>query len=123
MSFKPLIAASALALATALAPAPLRAHAYPMVAVPADGAVLRESPREIRIQFTEGIELEFSRIDVKNAAGEKMNAGNLRRIADDTAVVAVKALGPGTYRIEWQVLSVDTHVTEGVLRFTVSGGK
>jgi methionine-rich copper-binding protein CopC len=94
-----------------------------MVVVPADGAVLRESPREIRIQFTEGIELEFSRIDVKNAAGEKMNAGNLRRIADDTVTVAVKALGPGTYRIEWQVLSVDTHVTEGVLRFTVSGGK
>ncbi len=123
MSFKSLTAASALVLASALAPAPLRAHAYPIVVVPADGAVLREPPREIRIQFTEGIELEFSRIDVKNAAGEKVSAGNLRRIADDTVAVAVKALGPGAYRIEWQVLSVDTHVTDGVLRFTVSGGK
>jgi methionine-rich copper-binding protein CopC len=112
-----------LALAAALAPALLHAHAYPMVAVPPEGAVLRDSPREIRIQFTEGIELEFSHIDVKNAAGEKMNAGNLRRIADDTVAVAVKALAPGTYRIEWQVLSVDTHVTDGVLRFTVAGGK
>lgn len=123
MSFKSLIAASALLLAAAGSPASLWAHAYPMVAVPTDGAVLREPPREVRIQFTEGIELEFSRIEVKNAAGEKMNAGNLRRIADDTVAVAVKALGPGTYRIEWQVLSVDTHVTDGVLRFTVSGGK
>lgn len=123
MSFKSLTAASALVLASALAPAPLRAHAYPIVVVPADGAVLREPPREVRIQFTEGIELEFSRIDVKNAAGEKMNAGNIRRIADDTVAVAVKALGPGTYRIEWQVLSVDTHVTDGVVRFTIAGGK
>jgi methionine-rich copper-binding protein CopC len=33
--------------------------------------------------------------------------------------VGLKALGPGSYTIEWRVLSVDTHVTDGVLRFTV----
>src|ERR1051326_2595605 len=87
MSFKCLTAASALVLASALAPAPLRAHAYPIVVVPADGGVRGGPPREIRIQFTEGIELEFSRIDVKNATGEKVSAGNLRRIADDTVAV------------------------------------
>jgi methionine-rich copper-binding protein CopC len=38
--------------------------------------------------------------------------------------IDLKPLGAGSYTIEWQVLSIDTHATEGVLRFTVrSGGK
>lgn len=33
--------------------------------------------------------------------------------------IDLKPLVAGSYTIEWQVLSIDTHVTEGVLRFTV----
>jgi methionine-rich copper-binding protein CopC len=39
-------------------------HAYPVVSLPLDGAVLKE-PREVRIQFTEGLELAFRQIVVK----------------------------------------------------------
>jgi len=100
------------------------AHAFPASSVPGDGATVRESPREVRIQFTEGVEIEFSQIEVKSPAGEVMNQGKPRRLAADTLAVDLKLLRPGIYTIEWQVLSVDTHVTEGVLRFTVSpGGK
>src|SRR4051812_10904740 len=120
MSFKSITAASALVVALAT-PALVRAHAYPMIAMPADGAVLREPPREVRIQFTEGVETEFSQIVVKNAQGEILS-GKLRRLANDTIAVDVKPLRPGAYRVEWQVLSVDTHVTEGLLRFTVATG-
>lgn len=98
------------------------AHAYPTVSVPADGATVREAPREVRIQFTEGVEIEFSQIAVKGPGGEKVSRGNPRRIAEDTIAVDMQPLRPGTYTIEWQVLSVDTHVTEGVLRFTVDAG-
>ena len=121
MSFKFLIAASVF-LRLATAGAILWAHAYPMISIPADGAVLRERPREIRIQFTEGVELEFSRIVVKNSHGEKVSQGNLRRPAQDTLAVDLRPLAPGAYTIEWQVLSVDTHVTDGTLRFTVAAG-
>jgi methionine-rich copper-binding protein CopC len=122
MSFRSLIAASFfLWLATVAEIA--RAHAYPAVSLPGDRAILREAPREVRIQFTEGVEIEFSRIVVKNSSGESVGQGNLRRLADDTLAVDLKPLRPGTYTIEWQVLSIDTHITDGVLRFTVSGGK
>lgn len=57
------------------------------------------------------------------ATAENVGRGNLRRLAEDTLAVDLKPLRPGTYTIESQVLSVDTHVTDGVLRFTVSGGK
>ena len=123
MSFKFLTLASAVFFPLAAAPSIARAHAYPIIALPADGAALRDSPREVRIQFTEGVEMEFSRIVVRNAAGERVGQGNLRRLAADTVAVELKPLPPGAYTVEWQVLSVDTHVTDGVLRFTVGGKK
>lgn len=94
-------------------------HAYVDSSVPADGAVLEKTPSEVRIRFTEGVEIEFSTIVVKGPAGERNSAGKVRRLAGDTLAVDVKPLAPGSYSIEWQVLSVDTHITEGVLRFTV----
>ena len=96
------------------------AHAYPAVSVPNNGATVREPPREVRIQFTEGIELAFSQMIVKGPNGEVVSQGKLRKLADDTVAIDLRPLGPGNYSVEWQVLSVDTHVTDGTLRFTVS---
>jgi copper resistance protein C len=33
--------------------------------------------------------------------------------------IAVKPLPPGTYKVRWRVLSVDTHTTEGSFSFRV----
>jgi methionine-rich copper-binding protein CopC len=35
--------------------------------------------------------------------------------------VLLKPIEPGTYRVKWRVLSVDTHVTEGDFTFRVAG--
>lgn len=96
------------------------AHAYPAVTVPTNGATIKEPPREVRIQFTEGIELAFSAITVKGPNREIVSQGKLRKLADDTVAMDLKPLRPGNYSVEWQVLSVDTHITDGVLRFTIS---
>jgi len=96
-----------------------RAHVYPAVSIPNNGATVTEPPREVRIQFTEGIEIAFSQITVKGANGELVSRGKLRKLADDTVAIDLKPLGPGNYSVEWQVLSVDTHITDGTLRFTV----
>jgi len=95
------------------------AHAYPAVSVPNNGATVSEPPRELRIQFTEGVEIAFSQITVKAASGEVVSQGKLRQLASDTLAIDLKPLSAGNYSVEWQVLSVDTHVTDGVLRFTV----
>jgi methionine-rich copper-binding protein CopC len=95
------------------------AHAYPAVSIPNNGATVKEPPREVRIQFTEGVEIAFSQITVKTSNGDIVSQGKLRQLADDTLAIDLKPLGPGNYTVEWQVLSVDTHVTEGVLRFTI----
>ena len=60
MSFKFLIAANLVLAALFYARIqPAFGHAYPIIVSPADGASLKESPREVRMQFTEGIELAF----------------------------------------------------------------
>jgi methionine-rich copper-binding protein CopC len=95
------------------------AHAYPDLVSPADGATLTQAPAEVRIKFTEAVELEFSRIEVKNAAGQRVSKASVRRADSDTLTIELSPLEPGNYTIEWQVLSVDTHITQGALRFTI----
>ena len=96
------------------------AHAYPAVSIPNDGAAVKEPPREVRIQFTEPIELAFSHITVKGAKGEVVSQGKVRQVANDTLAIDLLPLAAGSYSVEWQVLSVDTHITDGTLRFTVA---
>jgi len=115
-----LSAALLLPLSLELSGAPAWAHAYPAVSVPNDGATVKESPREMRIQFTEGVELAFSQITVKSAKGEVVSQGKLRQLAGDTVAIDLKPLQPGNYNVEWQVLSVDTHITDGVLHFIIA---
>ncbi|MGH7887957.1 MAG: copper resistance CopC family protein [Candidatus Binatia bacterium] len=106
-----------------IAPTLLWAHAYPAVSMPNHGATVKEAPREVRIQFTEAVEIAFSQITVKGPKGEVVSQGKLRQLANDTLAIDVKPLGAGSYSIEWQALSVDTHVTDGTLRFTIATGQ
>ena len=57
-------------------------------------------------------------------SGERVSHGPAQVDAANPALLqlALKPLGPGTYRVKWRVLSVDTHVTEGDFTFRVSGG-
>jgi methionine-rich copper-binding protein CopC len=119
MYFRCLIAISCCALGVSLTAVGVSAHAYPDRVSPADNAILNQPPREVRIQFTEGVELEFSRIDVKAPSGQKVTNGSVRREGTDTLIIDLLPLEPGSYTIEWQVLSVDTHITQGMLSFTV----
>ena len=41
------------------------------------------------------------------------------RIAANVMRVGLKSLPPGTYRVLWHALSVDTHTTEGSFSFHV----
>jgi methionine-rich copper-binding protein CopC len=106
--------------ATLLAPDPASAHAYVDMSTPADRSTLPQAPTEVRLRFTETVELAFSRITVKSSSGKTVTRGALRQPAPNTLAIDLEPLEPGTYRIEWRVLSVDTHITDGVLRFAIA---
>jgi hypothetical protein len=108
--------------ASMLAPA-AQAHASLDHAVPAVGSAA-PPPHEVRLWFTEAVEPAFSGVTVTNAAGDRVDDG---KIAIDShnpreLHVMVKPLMPGVYQVQWHVISVDTHRTEGNFSFTVAPG-
>ena len=110
-----------LAAAMCIASAPAAAHAFLDHALPAVGSTVHESPRTVRLWFTEPLEPAFSRVHVVDASGRTVDAGDAQVDASDAMVlsVSVPALPSGTYRVQWRVVSVDTHVTEGDYTFEI----
>jgi methionine-rich copper-binding protein CopC len=102
---------------------PLEAHALLKHASPGVGSKLAQSPNEIRIQFTEAVELAFSKIQVFAESGREVDKGDVHRDRSDHASlkVSLPPLGRGTYKVVWRVVSVDTHVTNGSYTFRVGG--
>lgn len=98
------------------------AHAFLERADPRVGSTVRTSPPRVRLWFTERLEPAFSSVRIVNEAGKQVDKGDGQV---DTAnprllQISVPALSPGTYKVIWRVLSVDSHVTEGDFAFRVA---
>lgn len=97
-----------------------RAHAFLDHASPLVGSTVPAAPREVSLWFTQNIEAAFSSIQVTDTNGARVDQGT-PQISGSTMRVGLKTLAPGTYRVRWHVLSVDTHKTEGNFSFHVGG--
>jgi copper resistance protein C len=94
------------------------AHALLDHADPRVGNTVK-SPHAVSLWFTQNLERGFCSVEVLDAGGARMNAGNA--VVDGKLMrVQVKALPAGAYTVKWHVLSVDTHTTEGNFTFGVS---
>lgn len=99
------------------------AHAFPDHSQPPVGGTVAQAPTQVQIWFTEKLEPAFSRIEVLDAQGQRVDSGPAHLDAQDPSllIVPLKALSPGTYKVVWHVVSTDTHATEGDFTFTVKG--
>jgi copper resistance protein C len=96
---------------------PAQAHADLDRASPTVGSTVPSSPGQVTLYFTENLEPRFSRAEVRNSARARFDQG--ASVSGSVMRVRVRTLPPGTYRVSWRVLSVDTHTTEGAFNFTV----
>ena len=113
-----LLAAAAALIIAAAAAGEAGAHAFLERASPAVGSTVA-SVSEIRLWFTESIEPRFSRVQLANASGQRIGAGAAAVVGGSQLVLRVPRLAPGTYRVTWSVVSVDTHKTEGSFTFEI----
>ena len=114
-----LATAAMLALSTAAA----LAHAFLEHAEPAVGSKCAAAPAEVRIVFTEKLEGAFSSITVTDSGGKRVDKGDCHLAAGQSRAalrLARARLKPGTYRVAWRAVSVDTHVTKGGFSFEVT---
>lgn len=98
------------------------AHAFLDRAEPRVGSHVHTPPAEVRLWFTERLEPAYSRVTVTDARGQQVDKADAAVDPGDPRVLraSLKPLGPGTYKVIWRVLSVDTHVTEGDFTFRVA---
>jgi copper resistance protein C len=94
------------------------AHAHLDRAEPRIESTVTPAPREVSLAFTEGLEPAFSTIEVRDAEGARVDEGE-PKVSGRTMRIGLKALPPGTYKVYWRALSVDTHKTEGTFSFRV----
>jgi methionine-rich copper-binding protein CopC len=106
------------ALLTVMAGATAEAHAFLDHAEPRVGSTVPTAPRELVLSYTQNLEPAFSSVEVSDANGARVDLGK-PKIGASTMRVGLKPLAPGTYRVRWHVLSVDTHTTEGSFSFHV----
>ena len=113
-----------------ICPGFLAAHTALVRTIPADGAVVAQPLREVRFWFNEPIERYFSRIEVFRTVldpgtgavqpGERIDQGWLPgpRATREVGVRLPETLAPGRYIVQWVVLAIDAHRTQGSFMFT-----
>jgi methionine-rich copper-binding protein CopC len=101
-----------------LVPCGVSAHALLDRAEPRVGNKVAAPPHQLTLWFTQKLEPAFSGVTVTNAAGERIDSGK-PRVSGNQMSVSLRPGGSGTYHVNWKVLSVDTHTTDGSFTFEV----
>jgi methionine-rich copper-binding protein CopC len=114
--------------ALALASGPALAHAKLLSEVPpaADAAAPQAAPApftEIRLSFSEGLILTFSKLTVTALDGKDVPLGALALDPEDKAELVAPLTGPlpvGEYMVDWTAVSDDGHKSAGTYTFKVA---
>jgi methionine-rich copper-binding protein CopC len=103
-----------------LLPLAALAHAKLLSTIPATDAQLAVAPKQMTLQFNEAVQIGVLKL---SADGKDIPIALDRGAAAASKVtVALPALPPATYRVQWSALTVDDgHVVKGTFSFIVTG--
>lgn len=116
------IAALIAALSLALVAGPVSAHGELVRSEPAANASLTSSPAELRLEFTEALDLPNVTVELLDPGQQTVSDVGRPTLDDGGRLlsVALPELAPGVYVVRYQVLStVDGHVTSGSFAFQI----
>lgn len=106
---------------------PATAHAVLVSSSPKNNATVKAAPKRVVLRFDARIEKPVTQVTLFDSKGKKValppapngySAGPANQLS-----VPMPSLKPGAYRLEYRVLATDGHLTPGLVRFTVAGGK
>jgi copper resistance protein C len=98
------------------------AHAFLERATPAVGSAVHQSPAQVRLWFSERLDPPFSKVEVLDANGKRVDKGDPTVDSANPRLlrISLQPLSRGKYRVSWRVLSVDTHVSSGEFTFDIA---
>ncbi len=82
---------------------------------------LKRPPSEVKLYFTERLEPAYSTVRVKDDNGAQVDRQDAHVDPSNPLLLraTLQPLEQGAYTVNWRVLSVDGHVTEGRFTFQV----
>jgi copper resistance protein C len=116
-----LVAVQPVAFATP-APTVMRFHLALSKTQPAANDTVAESPKTIKLWFTESVQLSATGVKITGAAKHEvpLSAITIAAAAKSPAVAEIKeTLKPGKYTVDWKTMSADGHPNKGTFVFTV----
>ena len=94
-------------------------HAIIVSSSPATGETVAEGPLSIHLRFNSRIDHSRSRLTLLAPDGGQQALIATPGSSADQLDAEAKALSAGQWRLRWQVLSVDGHITRGDIPFGV----
>jgi len=94
------------------------AHAHLQKSSPADGSVITTTPSKLLLSFSEAARLTALSIQKGNEPRQSLKP--LPSTAAPQISVPLPQLTPGTYSVNWRVVSDDGHMMSGTLHFTLA---
>jgi methionine-rich copper-binding protein CopC len=97
------------------------AHPRLVRATPAVDGTVRTAPSDVTLRFNEKLEPAFSAVVIRDSAGKQVDKGDVQLDKADRRImrVSLPPLAPGVYKVEWRVVSTDTHKVEGDFTFRI----
>jgi copper resistance protein C len=96
------------------------AHALVIASTPSMNATVVGPDLDLDVQFSDRIDRKHSKLNVVSTAGQPYAVQPLDDESAGSLTGHVGGLLPGSYRLQWQVLAVDGHITRGEIPFTVT---
>jgi methionine-rich copper-binding protein CopC len=95
------------------------AHAVLLESSPALKSSVSGPDVPLKLRFNVRIDAGRSRLTLVDADGTSQTLEVHGQDGPDTLSAQAKGLRPGAYRLRWQVLASDGHITRGEIPFTV----
>jgi methionine-rich copper-binding protein CopC len=95
------------------------AHAILVHATPAPHATVQGPELRVELKFNSRIDAKRSRVTIVMPDKSTKVLANGESGSPDTLAARGQGFAPGEYRLKWQVLSADGHITRGEHPFTV----
>src|SRR5438093_1067754 len=115
----PVLAALIAMLWLILPAVPAEAHAALLRTDPPAGSVLDTAPKQIRLEFSEPVQLRFGGVRVFDGKLGHVDRGEARLAAPAVVVVDVGPLARGPHIVAWRVISADMHPVRGTFTFSI----
>jgi methionine-rich copper-binding protein CopC len=108
------------AVAALLIVAPADAHAVLLESSPALKSAVSGPNVPIKLRFNVRIDALRSRLTLIHPDGSSQSLEISKQTPADSLLAEATGLAAGTYRLRWQVLASDGHITRGEIPFTIT---